>query len=257
MSQTLIGIFVGATVTVVALAVQLWFSARQRERDRYMQLRRDVYLEAAEGIAGTVEYLYQNARTDVPFGTASPTKGRPGWLFKIYLVAATDTLIAFNEANAAVVAATLDVATYRLAVAQVDDEIAIVRTNIESMQRFQEEMRAQARSVDLDKPSERAVKQLEWVKEQLDQSWGHVQEEITKLKSLTSEHARRTRSLVERSMLLRVDVQKSVRAALLAARAELEIPFDGSRFEGAAATVDARMSSKVSELIALIEVNTD
>src|SRR5260221_11700671 len=84
MSSALIGVLIGAAVALASLSIQLWFGARQRERDRYMQLRRDVYLEAAEGLAALLEYLQQTARTDVPFGKAETSLVRQGWLFKTY-----------------------------------------------------------------------------------------------------------------------------------------------------------------------------
>jgi hypothetical protein len=70
MSDAIFGVMIGAGATLAGAIVQLWFSTRQRERERYMQLRRDVYLSAAEGLAASVEYLNQHARTDIPFGKA-------------------------------------------------------------------------------------------------------------------------------------------------------------------------------------------
>ena len=221
-----------------------------------MQLRRDVFLEAAEGLAGAIEQLFQNARTDVPLGSPPAQKGRPGWLFKIYLVGKTDTLIAFSEASAAVAASTLDVFTHRAAVAQIDDQIAIVRATIERIQSFQEEMRSEARAIDLNNPTERALKRLEWVKEQLDETWKQMGEETQKLEALVNEHSHRLRSLLERSMQLAVDVQKTARTALLAARLELEVSIDQSKFESAAARVDDRMTSKLSEMLQLLEASS-
>lgn len=259
MSTQLIGVMlgVGATLigivaTLIGIAIQLRFNARQRERERQMQLRRDVYLEAAEGIAGSVEYLMQHSRTDVPLGAVPAPKERPGWLYKIHLVASTDTLIAFNDAGAATAAAALDVFGHRVAVAEVSDDIAIVRATSERIQRFQEEMKAEPRAIDKSVPSERTLNRLEWIQQQLDESWRQLEAETSKLDNLTREHARRSKVLVQRSMQLLGGVHKEVRAALLSARAELEMPVDVVKFQTAAASLDARMTAKVDEFLQLI-----
>jgi hypothetical protein len=252
MSSTLIGVVLGVAATLAGIAVQLLFNARQRERDRYMQLRRDVYFEASEGLAGAVDYLFQHARTDVALGAVPAPKERPGWLYKIHLVASTDTLIAFNNAGAAAAAALLDVLAHRVAVAEVADEIAIVRMSSERIQRFQEEMRAEARGVNTTIPSERTLKRLEWIQQQIDESWKQLADEARKLEALTEENARRTRDLVRRSMQLGGNVHKAVRSALLAARAELEMAIDAPRFEAAAASMDALMTEKVNDVLKMI-----
>ena len=249
MVSALVGVLIGTATTLSVLAVQLWFNARQRERDRHMQLKRDVYLEASEGLAGTVEYIFQNTRTDLPLGAVKLPNERPGWLYKIHLVAGTDTLIAFNNAGAAAIAAALDVFTYRVAVAEVADEITIIRASSERIQRFQEEMKAEARTASVDVPSERTLKRLEWIQTQLDQSWVQLNDEAGKLERSAAEHARRTRTMIERSIVVASDVQKTVRIALLAARSELEISIDATKFEAAAASVDQRMTATMNRLL--------
>lgn len=244
---------IGIVATLLGIRMQLRFNARQRERERQMQLRRDVYLEAAEGIAGSVEYLMQNSRIDAPLGSIPAPKERPGWLYKIHFVASTDTLIAFNDAGAATAAAALDVFGHRVAVAEVSDDITVVRAATERIQQFQDEMRAEARAVDTSVPSERSLKRLEWIQQQLDESWRQLEAETRKLDVLTQEHARRSKALVQRSMRLFGEVHKEVRRALLAARAELEMPLDADKFSAAAASLDARMTAKVDEFLHLIQ----
>lgn len=253
MSSALMGVLIGTATTLAVLAGQLWFNARQRERDRHMQLKRDVYLEAAEGLAGTVEYVMQHTRTDVPLGAVSPPTNRPGWVFKIHLIAATDTLIAFNNAGAAAAAAAMDVFTHRISVAEVADEIAIVRSGIERLQAFQEEIKAEARAVDVNSPSERGLRRLEWIQEQLDQSWAQIKRETDRLEQLTTEHADRTRALVKRGLSVSADVNRAVRIALLAAREELEMEMDKLKFEAAVSELDQRMTVTIDAVLDRIQ----
>lgn len=244
---------IGAGATLAGAIVQLWFSTRQRERERYMQLRRDVYLSAAEGLAASVEYLNQHARTDIPFGKAVAFSGMVGWLFKTYLIADTDALIALNEASTLIAAAIVDIAPYRLAVQQVEDDIAIARTGVESTQRFMDEMRSDIKNADVQNPTEANLRHVEWAAAQHDVATKQLKEQLNKLEMLTDEHARRVKHLIEKSIAINRDVQKPVRDALLAARAELEVDVDRRKFASAAAAWDARASAKVAQLIALID----
>jgi hypothetical protein len=253
MSDAIVGVLIGAGATLAGAMVQLWFSTRQRERERYMQLRRDVYLSAAEGLAASVEYLNQHARTDIPFGKAVTPSGMVAWLFKTYLIADTDALIALNEASTLIAAAIVDMAPYRLAVQQVEDDIAIARTGIESTQRFLDEMRSDIKNADMQNPTETTLRRVEWAAAQHDAATEQLQEQLHKLDTLTDEHARGVKQLIEKSIVINRDVQKPVRDALLAARAELEVEVDRSKFASAAAAWDARASAKVAQLIALID----
>jgi uncharacterized small protein (DUF1192 family) len=249
MSPTLVGVLIGTATTLAVLAVQLWFNARQRERDRHMQLKRDVFLEAAEGLAGTVSYVMEHTRTDLPLGSVKPPTDRPGWLFKIHLVASTETLIAFNTAAAAAAAAAMDVFTHRIGVAELADDIAVVRTTIERIQAFQEELKAETRAMNIDVATERTLKRIEWLQQQLDDSWAQMKVQTTELERLTGDHAERTRALVRRGFIVSADVNRAVRTALLAARAELEVPIDIAKFEVSASGIDRNMTQTIDTVL--------
>jgi len=222
-----------------------------------MQLRRDVYLEAAEGLAAILDFLIQSARPDVPLGKAAAPPGAAAWLFKAYLVATTDTLIAFTEAGAAVAGSALDLLSHRLAVTEIDDEITVARTTVDAIQKQQEQLRAEAHSVDTDKATERSVQRLEWIKQQYDIASADVNSEVQKLEGLVVEHGHRLRALLEQSMRINLRVQQPIRAALLAARSELEMYIDADKFGSAANRVDTHMFEKVNDLLKLINVSSD
>jgi hypothetical protein len=101
----------------------------------------------------------------------------------------------------------------------------------------------------VDTPSERTLKRLEWIQAQLDQSWVQLNVETRKLEEITAEHARRTRTMIERSIVVASEVYKTVRIALLAARSELEVSIDAPRFEAAAALLDQRMTATMNRLL--------
>jgi hypothetical protein len=220
-----------------------------------MQLRRDVYFEAADGLGAAVLYLSQVARADAPLGSTLPPP--VSWFYKLHLVAKTETLIAFAQASNAVTSASVDLAAWRLRVMEVNDEIQLVKDNVDRIQRFQDDVRSETRLVMRETPSELSVKRLESLKQQMDDSRVETGNEAQKLTALTDEYGRRTRTLLEHSLLVAAEVQRSVRAAFLAARAELEISIDMGRLSAASSALDVQMSAKISELIKLIDVSNN
>src|ERR1044072_9202621 len=85
------GVFLGLGITFFGVGRQLRHDARERDRERLMQLRRDVYLEAADGMAGTAEQFFRLANAEIPLSQLSTLQELPGWLNKVYTVGSLDT----------------------------------------------------------------------------------------------------------------------------------------------------------------------
>src|SRR5262245_1740899 len=84
----ILGALVGAAIALAAVALQLAVNARQRRLDREHQLRRDVYLQAAEGIAVGTELLAGFGNLDVAIqDLAASARGKQGWANKLHIVA--------------------------------------------------------------------------------------------------------------------------------------------------------------------------
>src|SRR4028118_834257 len=65
-----------------------------------MQLRRDVFLEAAEGLSGSQQFFFRFANTAIPFNQIGDVQSsKPGWLNKLHMVATIDTIEAFAKAD--------------------------------------------------------------------------------------------------------------------------------------------------------------
>lgn len=71
---------------------------QQAERERRMNLRREVYLEAAEALGRTQEFLASFSRQDLQLSQLMDiVRGVPGSLNKFHLVASEDTIEAETE----------------------------------------------------------------------------------------------------------------------------------------------------------------
>lgn len=124
-SAGLVGALIGALAALTASWFQNRHDAKQRERERLMGLRRDVYLEAAEGIAGAPLYMVGFANADVPIESLEPLlNSKPGWQTKLHAVASLETISAFGDADALFLATAFELIPKRHRV----DELARLAT---------------------------------------------------------------------------------------------------------------------------------
>jgi len=251
MTPALLGVLIGASATLAASTLQLWFTSRQRERDRYMQLRRDAYFETADGLANGVAYLAQIGRADnVSAVTAMPPT--TAWFYKLHLIADTDTLISFSEAGSRLATAIIDITVSRITIKEIDDEIEIVKSVISRWQELQEDVRNETRTINPEAPSTQALQRLEYLKQQRDESWREITRETARLDSLVVEHGRRLSAHAQKLAAVAAGFQRIARNAFLAARRELGLTIDAERFGSAATAIDARMTQKMDEVADLI-----
>lgn len=90
----LIGVIIGAVLAWVPLHRQLKHDSKEREEERQMSLRRDVYLFAAEVIGQQLSYLMNFYDTK-----ESSPKGYEEAITKIHIIGNNETVAAINEFN--------------------------------------------------------------------------------------------------------------------------------------------------------------
>jgi hypothetical protein len=108
---TLLGAIMAAVIALVVnqksnrqqterLKIQLQHEAEQKNRDREMTLRRDVYLEAASEMANAARYIAKFGDLNLPFATHEAIVHNYGAaLSKVHLVAGMEALIKVIEAS--------------------------------------------------------------------------------------------------------------------------------------------------------------
>lgn len=88
----IIGIIIGAALSLIPLLLRLKHDSREREKERQMSLRRDVYLSAAEKIGQQLSYLTSFYLTKDPL-----PKGYEEAMTKIHIIGNNETVAAINE----------------------------------------------------------------------------------------------------------------------------------------------------------------
>ena len=90
----IIGIIIGAVLSWIPLLLGLKHDSREREKERQMSLRRDVYLSAAEKIGQQLSYLTNFYQTGDPL-----PKGYEEAITKIHIIGNNETVNSVNKFN--------------------------------------------------------------------------------------------------------------------------------------------------------------
>jgi hypothetical protein len=245
------GVLVGSLITFIGVGRQLRHDARQRDRERQMQLKRDVYLEAAEGIAGSIEYYFALANADIPLIQLSQPK-KQAWLNKVYTVASMDTIAAFTAASGQLGVSTFDLLKFRIAVEIVSTEVNGVNARIETVKSFQQQLRNDIATMAAQPPSEHIARQIELINTHWQQSHQDLAVLQQELMPLLNAKGKRQQELLEKAIDHFLQYQKYLRKSLIALRVELELPVDERHFEQIMDSQDARITAKLKETLAAI-----
>jgi len=128
---TLLGVTVAGAISFLNTQKQLRHDAEQRDRDRKMNLRRDVYLEAAEAIGRAQGMLASFSRDDLSLSEIIDiAQENPGALNKAQIVADEETVKALVGFGKFVTRKLVDLLTLRLALQHIREELSARRENI-------------------------------------------------------------------------------------------------------------------------------
>ena len=251
------GVILGSVLafggTFVGLWLQLKHDAKQRERERRMQLRRDVFLEAAEGVAGSADYFMRFANVGVPLKDLGTSEARGGWLNKLYTVASLETIEAFALAGASLGAAAFDLFRQRIRIDEVSGQIDATDQQAQNvsqaLERIREEATAQA--------GQERTPEVEQRFQELQHHWNQMWQSLESLglnrRTLQAQKSSLERHLLESAVDYSRTYQAKLRRAVVALRAELELPLDAQAFETTMERIDADMLPRFNALLDAIQ----
>jgi DNA repair exonuclease SbcCD ATPase subunit len=219
-----------------------------------MQLRREVLIATAEGLAGAQQAFFRFANTDIPFNKVGDFEsGPPGWSNKLRLVASIETIEAFSTAEKLLGSAFFDLLRRRNLLQQADDQMNVTKQQIEHVTGYQEQMRALVARLSEQPPSQETVRHAEWAAEQFTEA----QKQLEALTKELGEHVD-ARWSVHRDLFRRVvehyaEYQKELTNALVALRREIELPIDLGRFQKVAQAHAEQVKMEISKILDGIE----
>lgn len=253
-SETLWGVLIGGLLGFVGVAAQLWHTTRQQKTDRLMQMKRDVYLAAAEGLAEAQSALFRFANTNVPFNKLGEFgASQPGWGYKLNLVASIETIEALSRANGLLGSAYFDLLRRRNLLQQSDDHIQITNQQIEQVKSYQEQMRALIESLTSETPTEASALRAEWAASNFVSAQQDLGQMVFQLETQIDRRWSFQRDLFKVTVQHYREYQLALAAALVALRREIDLPIDFDRYERVARTHAEHVEHEISKLLNDIE----
>jgi hypothetical protein len=237
----LIGALIGAFAALTASWFQNRHDAKQRERERLMSLRRDVYLEAAEGIAGAPLYLVGFANADVPVESLAPLlNSKPGWQTKLHAVATLDTISAFGDADALFISTAFELIPKRHRVDELARLAAEEHEKRGQLTQFQAALHTALQTHVPQLPEVQAVAAVENIRLDIDRAQGEIVASHEREADFHDERAALIAKLLEFSVSKVAKHRLLVAKAIAAIRRELDNPVD----EGAYLALTERMNQQ-------------
>jgi hypothetical protein len=145
MSEALLGVLLGGLIGIVGgfstTLVQLRGSARAKERERRLSLKKEIVLEASLALDKPLTALANVGRFDLTKEqvVAPLQEGPGGWLNKLALVAEAPTQRAVSEALNCSIDCLVELILRRVEVERLDVDLEIVRSQISDAVRWQGE----------------------------------------------------------------------------------------------------------------------
>jgi len=127
----LVGALIGGAITYCTVRQQLQHASKEARLTREHVLKREVYLEAAEGIARSVNYLASISRSDLTIQQLSHIPGETGaWVYRVHVVGDLDTVKALDRANESLLHHCLDLMVKKMKWEEVRGEAAALHDQL-------------------------------------------------------------------------------------------------------------------------------
>jgi hypothetical protein len=210
---------------------RLTHDALQRDREREMALRRDVYLRAAEAMAQAQEYLAGFANTEISGQQhESMIKGVGADLNKVHIVGSMPTVQAIVEANQFFVRAVADLSIRKLPVQQLAREIELEQTAVESAIARRDEALAGMKEMSRSTSTGSHARLWELQNRIFNDEQADIDDALARKEQLQEHFSQQQMELLRLSAQAGLEFGRLVTKANLAIRRELELPLDADEY---------------------------
>lgn len=145
---TLFGVWLQSRFESNRLKTQLEHDAEQREKERQMDLRKEVFLSAAETLGKQAEYINLFGKVDFDFWKEQEIlRGNIGVAYKIHLIAGLETVEAYSRANQCWAEAIMELSKKRLNVEAVKAELSNKDSRIALLTNYRDEALASIKAL--------------------------------------------------------------------------------------------------------------
>jgi hypothetical protein len=220
----------GSGLTLLGVFIQLRHDAKQRNKEREMSLRRDVYLPAAEQIAAAINYLAQisNSNFDEQ-GKMEPIHNFIAIVAKINVVGSDETVIASNILVGKFNSLFAHLMSKKLPIIKLKYEIKTLEKMAEYCQARQQIALADMKSLNFNKETDQGLWKLVQTQfEQAQKDSSKYQDELAKKRISL---AKLSFDMLDECVKVGEQIQNFIIPVLIAIRKELKLPLNQKRYK--------------------------
>jgi DNA repair ATPase RecN len=248
--QTLIGVggglfgtLVGGLIAFFTLRAQLKHEAKEKERERQLTLRRDVYLEAMEAIGKSQFFLGTFSRDDLDIPKIlEQLQEIPGALSKAQLVASEETFTALDHFGELMASSSIDLLALRLRVNHLREEIEAQNLQISQLEQRFSYVRELVQAVPREDPRH------EQGRLELDRIQNELMTERNRLQRLTQRNVEVTEHLGREAVKATFSSQVEAGKVILQIRREIELPLKEEWYLRHLAEREGRFQPKIDAI---------
>jgi hypothetical protein len=211
------------------LMLQLQHTSEQRDRDRAMSLRRDVYVPAVEAIVRSQGALGRTINPDSDLGeVAAQLTADQAAMAKIHLVGSQKTVTALMNYINTLMPAYMELAAMRIPITGHRRAINVEQSIIDRSQATQHQNLELMRQFNLAGKTDQA--EWERLKSQFEAEQATIQQHENRKAALWGDHNKAMQQALARMTELAAKVASLIPPAVIAAREELELPIDAEAY---------------------------
>lgn len=253
-TSALLGALIGGAISYWTTRQQLQHASKEARLAREHELKRQVCMEAAEGIARSIKYLASIPRTDLTMQDLSDIPGESGaWTYRVHAVGDLDTIKALDRVNEGLLHQTLDLMVKRFKWEELRSEAAAMHERLVQRGAHAEQLVAVVQSLSgPDAPPEARV-----LAHQVTQDIRAVHTEMEGLAGMCRQASDRQyrahRDLLSASWKALAEQTPLLGDAIVHLRHELDLPFDEKDYLDHSAQSSRRSLARLEELLDQIE----
>lgn len=250
MSAGLLGALIGGAISFCATWLQLRHASKEARLAREHALKREVYFEAAEGMARGVQLLTSFHRSDLTIQQLSDIpSGNPGWDFRVHIVGDLETIKALDQAFEFLSSCALDLMPRKVNLDMLRDAAAAIFERATQLGTRGEQLVAIIQGVS----APDATPEARVLAQQLTQDIRAVHAELTEV-SRDHHRASGRKLRAERDMVVAcrkavAEHQRFLAQAIVHIRRELGLPLDEKDYLAHVEQSSVRSLARLKELV--------
>jgi hypothetical protein len=219
----------GSGLTLLGVFVQLRHDAKQRNNERQMRLRRDVYLPAAEQLTATIGYVAKLPNVDLDNqGEMEPISGFMSAAAKINIIGSNETIAATNALVGKVSSVVLQLMPKKLPLVKLKHEIKVYEKIVTDCEARTQRALADMRALNFSKESDQGLWKL--VKSDFERAQQDSEKYRNELATKWDQYMKLFCDMLIECVECSKQIQDFITPALIAIRKELRLPFDQEQY---------------------------